>query len=783
MKTWLNPKPVPVPAEISEAVGGHPLVSEILARRGLTDLDRIQAFLDPNLYVPSSPFELDDMQAAVDRIMVALQEGQRICVWGDFDVDGQTSTTVLVSTLRDLGGVVQYHIPLRSKESHGVNLPVLKGIIAEGIDLLLTCDTGISAHEAVSYARSQGVDVIITDHHDLPPQLPEASAVINPKRGSADHPMSGLPGVGVAYELAQALFERMGQPREVEEHLDLAALGIVADLALQSGDVRYLLQRGLESLRQTQRPGMQMMMEIAEINPAGLTEEHIGFEIAPRLNALGRLGDANQAVEFLTTREKSRARIIANQLEGLNAHRKMISGQVFQAAQAQIEADPMLLKDSALVLSHPTWPGGVIGIVASRLVERYSRPALLIASPPGELARGSARSVPGVDISAAIAAHQDLLEGFGGHPMAAGFALEAERIPEFRQALSETVGKMLSEISFEPTLQIDGYLPLADLSLELVADLERLAPFGPGNPNLVFVSHDLKYRGSKALGKSGEHLMMKLGANSGIDFKAVWWGGGIEPRPEWMVNGAALDLAYTVRSRDYRGQKDVQIVWLDARPVEAGEVEIAPKKREIEIFDQRGITHPLMALQKIITNREDILVWAEAQAIEKLAEIGIQAHARTSLKATHELVIWTTPPGRQDLIGVLETVAPDVLHLFAVDPQLDEIESFIKRLLGLAKYALRKDMGLVNISSLAAATTQREATVRVGIEWLAARGILGARFENDDQLCISEGEGSPNEDLERLTEQLGELLAETAAYRRHFSNAEARLLIDLTFDK
>ena len=558
MKTWLKPQQILVPAELADAVGGHPLVSEILVRRGMTELDHIQAFLDPELYIPASPYDLDDMQIAVDRLQVALRERQRICVWGDFDVDGQTATTLLVSTLQDLGGIVEYHIPLRSKESHGVNLPALRQIIEGGIELLLTCDTGISAHEAVTYARSQNVDVIITDHHVLPQDLPDAFALIDPKRGSANHPLSGLPGVGVAYELAQALFERMDRSGEAEEHLDLVALGIVADLALQIGDVRYLLQRGLARLRRPQRLGLQIMMEMAEIDPPGLTEEHIGFELAPRMNALGRLGDANQSVEFLTTRDKGRARILATQLEGLNAQRKLITGQVFQAAQAQIETDPELLRDAALVLSQPAWPAGVIGIVASRLVERYTRPVLLIACPPGELARGSARSIPGVDISAAIAAHQDMLAGFGGHPMAAGFALQAERIPEFRRALSETVAEMIGEADLAPTIQIDGHLPLADLTVDLVSDLERLAPFGPGNPNLVFISQDLQFYGHKPLGRSGEHLLIKLASLSGVEFKAVWWGGGIEPLPEWLVRGAVLELAYSVHSRNYRGRRRCQ---------------------------------------------------------------------------------------------------------------------------------------------------------------------------------------------------------------------------------
>ena len=565
MKTWLEPQAVTVPTDISDAVGGHKLVSEVLVRRGMTEPERIQAFLDPDRYTPASPYDLEDMQAAVDRLSIALQEKQRICVWGDFDVDGQTATTLLVSSLRKLGGEVQYHIPIRSKESHGINLLVLQEIIADGIDLLLTCDTGIGAHEAVEYASSKGVDVIVTDHHDLPPDLPEALAVINPKRGGRDHPMAGLPGVGVAYELARALFEKLDQPGGADEHLDLVALGIVADLALHSSEVRYLLQRGLESLRQSQRLGLQMMMEVAEIDQAGITEEHIGFELGPRLNALGRLDDANQAVEFLTTEDRSQARQISNHLNRLNADRKMITKQIFEGARAQIESDTSLLQDPALVLVHPAWPGGVIGIVASRLVERYDRPALLITSPPGELARGSARSIPGVDISVAIAAQHELLEGFGGHPMAAGFSLQADNIPEFRKGVSRTVIEMLGDTRYEPTLQIDADIPLEDITLDLIAELERLAPFGPGNPNLVYSSRNLRYRKVDPLGKSGDHLLVRLEDSSGAEHKAVWWGGGIEPLPEWMANGALLDLVYTARSRNYKGKQEVQFEWLEAQ--------------------------------------------------------------------------------------------------------------------------------------------------------------------------------------------------------------------------
>ena len=274
MKTWLDPEEGAAHGDLRAAVGGHPLVAEVLVRRGINDPHKARGFLDPGDYSPASPYQLSGMDVAVERLLEAIQKGEKICVWGDFDVDGQTATTTLVSCLRSLGGQVSYHIPLRETESHGVNIPALRRIIADGIDLLLTCDTGISDHPAIAYANEQGVDVIITDHHDPPPNLPDALAVINPKLDPADGPLVSLPGVGVAYKLLEALFERAGHPGEAIHYLDLVALGIVADLALQIRDARYLLQRGLKALQGTKRLGLRTMMEMAEVDPQGLTEEH-----------------------------------------------------------------------------------------------------------------------------------------------------------------------------------------------------------------------------------------------------------------------------------------------------------------------------------------------------------------------------------------------------------------------------------------------------------------------------------------------------------------------------
>ncbi len=790
MKEWIEPQDIEVPHELQTTIGGHPLVAKILAQRGFTELEAARAFLNPDCYQPAPPSDLPNMAEAADRLEKAIRQKEPICVWGDFDVDGQTATTILVSTLRDLGAVVDYHIPVRKTESHGLTIPVLKRILAEGVRVVLTCDTGVTEHEAIAYAQAQGVDVVITDHHDLPPVLPEACAIVNPKMLADAHPLRELPGVGCAYKLAEELYSRASRPGGAVQYLDLVALGIVADVAVQTRDTRYLLQRGLDALRHTERLGLRVMMETAELDPARLSEEHIGFVLGPRLNALGRLADANVAVEFLTTHDLGRARILASELEGLNARRKLLCNQVFQAAQAQIGRDPSLLEHSALVLSHPAWPAGVIGIVASRLAERYHRPTILIAAPPDELGRGSARSIEGCNVTAAIAAQREMLIKFGGHPMAAGLTIDPERIPEFRRALSRTVSEMLPiGEGLRPSLQIDGYLSLGELTLDLVEQLERLAPFGSGNPPLTLVSRGLSLTSHSTVGRTGEHLQLTVeddavGANGGTTQRVIWWQGAGWPLPQ-----GRFDLAYVVRASDYRGQRDVQVEWVDARQIEEPRPEgfLETIRVSIEIADHRREPRPRRVLENLRGRGEETgrgrplvaiplvaipAVWSEAEA---RAEVGGQH--RYELKPSKVLIIWTTPPGPAELRTVLEKVSPTTVHLFGIDPGLDQPKTFLKRLAGLTRYALSSNQGRANISTLAAATAQRETTVRQGIAWLAARGHLAVLNEEGDEIQLAEGNREVSDDLPQIAAQLKALLEETAAYRAHFSRAEKDTLI------
>jgi len=773
MRNWIEPPQVNVPPELQAIINGYPLVGQILARRGISTPQAARAFLDPACYTPTPPSELPGVGSAADRLERAIQNKDKILVWGDFDVDGQTATTLLVAALRDLNARVDFHIPIRQVESHGVSLSALKTMLSKGAHVLLTCDTGVSSGEAIAYAASQGVDTIITDHHELPTQLPAALVIVSPKLLPQGHPLSPLSGVGIAYKLAEELYRRIDPNKTASQHHDLVALGTVADLALQVGENRHLIQQGILQLRQTSRLGLKILMETANLNPIWLTEEHIGFVLAPRLNSLGRLSNANSMVELLTTSDQGRARVLAIELEGMNARRQLLTNQVFQGAQAQIERDPSLLDSPVLVLSHPTWPAGVIGIVASRLVERYRRPVLLISSPPGEVARGSARSIEGCNITKAIAAQGNMLENFGGHPMAAGLGILPERILEFRAALTATVKEMIAGLVLEDALQLDGYLSLSDITPELAQDLEMLSPFGPGNPPLVLASKDLSMNSHTIIGRNGEHLQIVVEDPQGNSRKILWWHGA-----GWELPQGRFDLAYTVRTTNYRGIQELQVEWVDARPIEEKPLTLKTLTPLIEIVDCREQLDPLSRLKELQQN-PGVAIWREGQDAHD-----IPGQSRHELVPSQTLAIWTIPPGPREIQEALERTLPSVVYLFASTPQAGDIESFLTRLAGLAKYAVHKKGGGVSLSDLAASTAQCKVTVRKGLEWLAARGYITLlpTEEADNFLLREAGTGALTTqpaDITHLFRQINSLLEETAAYREYFRKADKLSLLGI----
>ena len=754
-REWQEPSPVDLPESLVEAVGGHRLVAEHLARKGIVSAAEAQRFLSAEVYVPASADALPDIERAIERLRRAIGDREQILIWGDFDVDGQTATALLYSALQRQGARVGYHVPNRFSEGHGIHLPTLKRKLAEGVELLLTCDTGVSAREAVDYAASRGVDTLITDHHALPEKLPPAFAVVNPQRLPAGHALRELPGVGVAYKLIEALVDGDG----CDDLLDLVALGIVADVMVQVDDTRYLLQRGLQHLRENQRLGLRAILERAEIPAADLNEGHIGFAIGPRLNALGRLDDANPAVELLTTTDWSRARVLAHSLESYNARRKFLSNQVYESAIAQIAAEPWLLDYAALVLSHSDWHSGVIGIVASRLVEEFGRPTVMIATPD-ETGRGSARSVAGLDITAAFGQVAQHLTRYGGHSMAAGMSLPADKIFAFRRALSGVMRDMGGAEPSAPALTVDGYLALSDISLELTADIERLAPFGNGNPPLTLATRDLKLVSRKGLGRRGEHLQVEVEDEAGQRQRVIWWRGAGQDLPS-----GRFDLAYTLRTSAYKGRREPLIEWRDCRQLSSALPDLQAAEPAWEWVDYRRSENPQVELAGAREWYPQALLWSEVDRIDGAVN-------RLQLRTSETLIVWTVPPSAEIWSAALATVNPERLILFAVLPKSAHLGSFLERLAGLVKYSINQRGGAVGLEALAAATGQRERTVQVGLQVLRALGKLDYEVAGSGEYHLRAADAAPSEALDSLQNRLDLLLRETRAYRNYWLTME-----------
>ena len=751
MTRWLDPSPVNVPASFAD-LNLPPFIAQTLVRRGINSPEEAEAFLHPDA-LPSTPYP--NIEPAVERIDLAVRKNESICVWGDFDVDGQTSTALLVQTLQAIGTNVTYHIPIRGVSSHGVHLPELTEIIERGAKLILTCDTGITANEEVEYAKSRGVDFIITDHHDLGETLPNANAIVNPKLLPKDHLLANLAGVGVAYKLAEALLIENCKS-ETENLLDLVALGLIADVALLKGETRSLAQKGIQALRNTNRLGLKIIAELSNTKLETLTEEQIGFVFAPRLNALGRLSDANPAVELLLTKDPARARVLGAQIEGLNAQRKLLTSQVYEAAETQLRENPDLLSEPVIALSHPNWPGGVVGIVANKLVDRYHKAALLLNESEDGMMRGSARSIEGLNITEAIAANKDLLRSFGGHPMAAGLSLPMENLSAFRRGLGKAVEAQLgSTVREEPTLQIDTWLSLNEINFKLADALESLSPFGAGNPPLLLASRAVQLKSVSTIGRTKEHVRLNIEDNSGNKQSVTWWGGGGEELPDLSTSLSEnkFDIAYSLRASTYRGQKQLTLQFEEFRVGEESPIEV--QKSGIEIRDLRLNVSTFERLNV------QTLVWAEGAEKSR-------GKSRFDLHQTDEFAIYTTPPSPVELRKALEIVKPKTVYIFAISPAEEKPNDFLNRLAGLCKYAINQRGGKAKVHELVAAMASRENAIQIGLEWLAAGGQLILGFDEDLITLLAEKhEKNPYLQAELFVALQG-ILNETAAYRKYF---------------
>ena len=762
---WKEPIQVDLPEDLKSLPDLPDITLQILQRQGIKTSAQAMAFMDNRRYTPASPHELPGMEKSVQRILHAIKDQELIGVWGDFDVDGQTSTAVLVSALRQAGARVVYHIPVRGPESHGIRLDVLQNFVKSGITLIVTCDTGISEVEPVAWAQNHGIDVILTDHHTLPETIPAAFAVVNPQFLSADHPLRPLPGVGVAYKLAEALLAENHQPDASAALHDLVSLGIVADVAELKGDCRYLTQSGIALIRESKRSSIRSILEAAEINPSQFSEESIAFAIAPRMNALGRLDDANPIVDFLLSEDPALLAVTTNRLEGLNATRKLKCDQVFQGALDQVTRNPSLLDHPVLMLSHPDWPAGVVGIVASRLVSLYHRPVILFVAPPNNLMRGSARSIEGIDITSAIRQQAPLLNSFGGHPMAAGLSLDPLQFKQFQRDLDRSIDQQLADHPISAELQIDAYQQPSTIDLDLLQSIDRLAPFGAGNPPPVFAAKDLRLISSTPLGKTREHLHLIVQNHAGETCKVTWWQGAGLPQPEGL-----FDLAYTARCSNYKGQPQVELEWLDFRVNESRRVELSTRKSDIENIDYRSQVDRDRLCQKI-TSSQQVEIFSEA------SDHSVPGKSRNKLSPSSVLIIQTLPPSQSVLEQIIDVVHPSKVYWFGTPPSPDESARILKSAALMIKRALAENAGRIGIEDMACKlSVTRQASILL-LQWFAARGDITILDETDAAFHLKAEGDRDKEQTALVQKRLKTALDEIQAYRRFLLRCDLDTLI------
>ena len=552
------------------------LAAQILYQRGIQTPEVLAAFLHPSLDKLHDPYLLHDMKKAVERIRRAIEDYEQILIYGDYDADGMTSASILKETLEELGAECQVYLPNRFTDGYGPNQSVYKYFIEQqAVSLIVTVDNGVAGHEAIAFAQEAGVDVIVTDHHSLPDQLPDAYAIIHPEHPAGNYPFKELAGCGVAFKLATALLEQV-QP----DLLDLVAIGTIADMVSLTDENRIMVQYGLSLLRQSERIGLQEMMRLAGLEAGQVNEETVGFQLAPRLNALGRLDDPNPAIELLTGFDEEEVATIAAMIDEKNTERKDVVQAIYEEAKNLVQADKPVQ-----ILAAKGWNPGVLGIVAGRLLEELQQPIIVLSIQDG-LAKGSARSVEAVDIFQALNDHRELFVAFGGHSGAAGMTLQVENLEALSDVLVAFIQDNQLDLTQKPSLVLDEELDLANLSLETVKSLEKLAPFGMNFAKPIFYLRDFQVESARTMGQDNAHLKLRL-LKDGVNVDLVAFGQGHLAQEFSQLKN--LELAVHLSVNQWNGHTTIQLMLVDARV------------HGVQLFDIRAKNSPLPEAVPILT--------------------------------------------------------------------------------------------------------------------------------------------------------------------------------------
>lgn len=742
-----------IPSEIIQACHGDRIAAGILYGRGFDTPEKIREFFLDD-YRPVSTSDLKNIDIAVERITEAIDNKEEICVYGDYDVDGTTSTAILTECLKQIGAKCMFHVPDRFTEGYGMNSEVIKSIADKGIKLIVTCDCGISNVEEIRLANELGMEVIVTDHHSIPEILPPALCLINPKLWEIQHPAYCVPGAVVAFYLARALFEKYGRTKAEEQFLDLTALAIIADVVPFNNENRFLLIQGLKKISENKRIGLKCLCEIAKAS-GEIDEEFIGFQIAPRINAAGRLDSARKAVKLLMAEEEINAFELAQELDSLNQARKKIETEIVGKAEELIAQGH---KDrNIFALYDAFWHHGVIGIAAGRLCEKYNKPIILMTiKEDGETVVGSARSPEGVSIYDILNECDSEIFSFGGHDAAAGLSLNIKNVPLF----INQVEKVALRHKVEPVkkIDVDMELKLSEIDEYLWNSIRSLAPFGEGFERPVFISKKVKISVNAPIKDIGRRLVFQNGQE--ICNGVFWREAGYEETPE------DCEIIYNVNQNVFKSKKELRLNIISIINKEK-DTEIEFKPESIKIVDLRDTPEKF----------KDYLGLKSSQVFYEGTdkELRQQGKNRFEITEANTLVMYSIPPSLEVFRSIIQKAKPQEVAVIFADKAITK-EEFLKKALGLIKFVISKKEGTTSYAELKSLLGQSYECIDLLLKYFEVSGVI--QYESvEDNLVIKEGSGKSTKDSERYKKAVCILVNEAEAFRKYVKNSSQPLLI------
>lgn len=555
---WIYPHAVHKESvsEIKQALGVPNIIAKLLVLRGIKTYNDAKSFFRPTLDLLFDPFLMKDMDEGTERLALAIRKNENVVVYGDYDVDGTTATACLYTFLKEFGVNAYYYIPHRFKEGYGINSEGIQYADAVGAKLIVSVDCGITAIDEAREIKKKGMELIICDHHTVGDEIPEAVAVLDPKRPDCHYPFDGLSGAGVGFKLMQGTLQKLGLPVSIANmYLDLVAISIASDIVPIIGENRVLMREGLQILQRNPRIGIKTLMELIRLPMEDISTSKIVFSIGPRINAAGRMGDASTAVKLMIADSQSEAKALSNELESINLRRRDKDTKTMEEALSQIETKLDINDVNVLILYKPDWHLGVIGIVASRLVDMFHRPAIMLSNVDGKL-KGSARSIKGFNIYNAMKECEDLLEQFGGHEFAAGLTLDEKKLPEFKRRINKMVFNGCSHNSFEPQIMVDSVLEFRDINMRFWKLLSQFKPFGPSNSRPIFVSTNVQVIGIPSVVGNG-HLKMKIKQQHSGIFDAI--GFNMHKYLPDISSDHPFNIAYVLEENYWNGKRSLQM--------------------------------------------------------------------------------------------------------------------------------------------------------------------------------------------------------------------------------